>query len=467
MNGIHETLDYEEMTEVCSLNQDNYICPPDVLRVRHRPEKESCSYQLVLSKLTRTESNLRNCFTTKLPEMTSQQYLMKKNEVVISSPIEDWLQYHCVDRTKNDKRFLKIGVNKMPTYEGCHYETSELQMRNPAQNTLTISDPGSERGLKIIQDLDSLDSLLESQLPKNLNLTNLQNDLKKYSSHLELADRTVDKITKEVDNLDSIRTMSDFSPTSLDLTRPFHTSNWVAFIFWIMVIMAIALTWSIIRNFQWYKKLVEPGCCKLWSLLKAVLSLDLCRKKKPIERAFSSFWDIGEPPAARDTRQDSKQEQMELLSPLLLQKNVPTPDESSLFEGRTIGEPWKTVQAVYGNWQMRAVLHDHEQRTCPIYYNPRSRVVSTQDGRTLRNVTIPSKEDIEAFYTIVKGSKHPPVIMEGSVIRHKMYPNLYYNTRLKGWINEETQSSVPGLNSPLGHPLYIPTIEDSTQNQSN
>jgi hypothetical protein len=78
-----------------------------------------------------------------------------------------------VDRTKNDRKLLKISVNKMPTYEGCHYETSELQMRNPAQNTLTISDPGSERGLKIIQDLDSLDSLLESQLPKNLNLTNL------------------------------------------------------------------------------------------------------------------------------------------------------------------------------------------------------------------------------------------------------------------------------------------------------
>ncbi len=246
MNGIHETLDYEEMKEVCSLNQDSYMCPPDVLRVRHRPENESCSYQLVLSKLTRTESNLRSCFTTKLPEMTSQQFLMKRNEIVISSPTEDWLQYHCVDRTKNDRKFLKIGVNKMPTYEGCLHETSELQMRNPAQNTLTISDPGSERGLKIIRDLDSLDGLLESQLPKNLNLTNLQNDLKKYSSHLDLADRTVDKIIKEVDTLDSIRTMSDFSPTSLDLTRPFHTSNWVAFIFWIMVIMAIALTWSII-----------------------------------------------------------------------------------------------------------------------------------------------------------------------------------------------------------------------------
>jgi hypothetical protein len=195
--------------------------------------------------------------------------------------------------------------------------------------------------------------------------------------------------------------------------------------------------------------------------------MDVCRKKKPIERAFSSFWDIGEPPAARDNRQDSNQEQMELLSPPELQKNVPTPDESSLFKGRTMGEPWKTVQAVYGNWQMRAVLHDHEQRTCPIYYNPRSRVISTQDGRTLRNVTKPSKEDIEAFYTIVKNSKHPPTMMEGTVIRHKMHPNLSYNTRLKGWINEDTQSSVPGLNSPLGHPLFIPTIEDSTQDQSS
>ncbi len=50
---------------------------------------------------------------------------------------------------------------------------------------------------------------------------------------------------------------------------------------------------------------------------------------------------------------------------------------------------------------------------------------------------------------LVKSSKHPPTMMEGTVIRHKMYPNLYYNTRLKGWINEDTQSSVPGLNSPL------------------
>jgi hypothetical protein len=119
------------------------------------------------------------------------------------------------------------------------------------------------------------------------------------------------------------------------------------------------------------------------------------------------------------------------------------------------------------NWQMRAVLHDHEQRTCPIYYNPRSRIISTQDGRTLRNVTKPSKEDIEVFYQAVKNSKNPPTMMEGGVIRHKMYPNLYYNTRLKGWINEETQSSVPGLNSPLGYPLFIPSTEDSTQDQNN
>ncbi len=82
-----------------------------------------------------------------------------------------------------------------------------------------------------------------------------------------------------------------------------------------------------------------------------------------------------------------------------------------------MGEPWNTV---HGNWQMRAVLHDHEQRTCPIYmyYNPRSRVISTQDGRTLRNVTKPSKEDIETFYLAAKSSKNPPTMMEGGVIRH-------------------------------------------------
>ena len=204
MNGIHESMEYEEIQEVCTPYQDNYLCPPDVMHIGHQPKPDSCPYQLVLSKLTDTEANLEKCFTTKIEEMKSQRFLMKKKEIIISSPAEDWLQYHCIDSSKNKKMNLKIGVNRMPTYAGCHYETSELQMRNPAQSSITILEPGSDRGLKIIQDLDSLDSLLESQLPKELNLTTLQQDLVKYNVHLDSTNKKISQIASEVDTLESV-----------------------------------------------------------------------------------------------------------------------------------------------------------------------------------------------------------------------------------------------------------------------
>ena len=457
MNGIHETIKYEDIPDVCVTYQDSYICPPDILYLGHRPDSESCSYQLVLSKLTSSEVKLGSCFATRLADMKAQKFLMKENEVVISSPKEDWLQYHCVDQSLNQKKVLKIGVNRLPTRSGCHYETSELQLRNPAQSSLTIHEKGSDRGLKIIQDLDSLDSLLEDQLPKELNLTTLQFDLAKYSTHLESTNKEVDKIARQVDTLESIRTMSEFSPTSLDLTRPFHTSNWVAFIFWILVIMAIVLAWSIIRHFSWYSKIVEPGCSALWkTLVRFICQTIPCKKEAPaLKKAYSSMWEVYDP-KSRITQQDFRGEQLELLSPVRKANSVPTSDVSSPSQMKPIGEPWKTVQALYGNWQMRAVLQDSQHRSYPIYYNPRSGVVSTQDGKILENVIKPTTEDIDYFYQIVKSSKTPPTIVENGVIKHKTYPNLYYNTGLKVWMNEETQSSIPGLNPPQNYPLYTP-----------
>jgi hypothetical protein len=171
------------------------------------------------------------------------------------------------------------------------------------------------------------------------------------------------------------------------------------------------------------------------------------------------MWRIYDP-MNKAHKQDLNREQIELLNPVLDQGNVPVPDLSSLSRVNPAGETWKTIQALYGNWQMRAVLQDSQQKPCAIYYNPRSRLVTSQDGRVLENVNKPSNEDIEYFYQIVKNSKNPPTVIEKGVIKHKSYPNLYYNTGLKVWMNEETQSSVPGLNAPKGFLLYIPKNEE-------
>ncbi len=457
MNGIHETLEYEEIKDVCTSYQENYLCPPDVLHLGHSPKNDSCSYQLVLSKLTQTDADLRSCFATKIAKMTDQRFLIKKDEIVISSPAQDWLQYLCVDKQMNEKRALKIGVNRLPTYENCHYETSELQLRNPAQSTVAISEQGSDRGLQIIKDLDSLNGLLQDQLPKEINLTALQLDLSKYSIHEEQADRAVDRVAKDVDTLESIRTMAEFSPTSLDLTRPYHTSNWVACIFWIMIILALVLVWSLIRHCTWYIKLIALICSKTVKLLaKIAYKLRNCRREDPgLQRAYSSMWEMYDP-KSRAKQQEPDKEQTELLSTNLDPKSMPVQDMSSLSRINPGGETWKPAQALYENWQMRAVLKDSDQKPCPIYYNPRSQIVTNQHGRILENVHRPTPEDIAHFYQIVKSSKVPPTKKDNGRIRHRLHPNLYYNTTLRVWINEETQSSIPGLNAPEGYELALP-----------
>jgi hypothetical protein len=461
MNGIHETIDYREVREACTPYQESYICPPDVLHLGHGPKNDSCPYQLVLSKLTNTEPSLKTCFAVRLSQMTQQRFLMKTDEIIISSPNEDWLQYHCVDKSQNGREALKKGVNRLPSFKGCQYETSELQIRNPAQSSVTIAEQGADQGLNIIENLDSLDSILQDQLPKEINLTVLHQDLLKYDIHEKSADKTIDEITKEVDSLESIRTLSEFNPLHLDLSRPFHTSNWVACIFWIMTVLAIILSCSIVRHCGWYKKRAKPILKRAWKTTKGIVAvLCKCKKEKPtLKEAYSSMWRIYDP-MNKAHRQDLNREQIELLNPVLDQGNVPVPDLSSLSRVNPAGETWKTIQALYGNWQMRAVLQDPQQKPCAIYYNPRSRLVTSQDGRVLENVNKPSNEDIEYFYQIVKNSKNPPTVIDKGVIKHKSYPNLYYNTGLKVWMNEETQSSVPGLNAPKGFLLYIPKSEE-------
>jgi hypothetical protein len=235
--------------------------------------------------------------------------------------------------------------------------------------------------------------------------------------------------------------------------------------FWILMIMALIMTCSCLKNFKWYNRIIEPGCVAVWKSLATILcKMNPCGKKKTtMKRAYSSIWEIYDP-KQKNIAAEPIGEQMELLNPAqkknLNQNCVPVPDISSLSRIKPTGEPWKTIQALYGNWQLRAVLHDSHQKSYPIYYNPRSKTVTTQEGKILENVIKPSREDIDYFYQIVKNSKVPPSVLDDGVIRHKVHPNLYYNTGLKVWMNEDTKSSIPGLNAPQNFSLYIPPLEE-------
>ena len=481
MNSIHETLQYEEVKNVCTPRDEDYLCPPDTLHVNHKPEASSCPYQLVLFKLTASNVSLRNCFQAKIVDLKAQRFIIKEDELVISSPVEDLVQYHCVNRKLNRQKKLLVGVNKLSVHPGCHYETSQLQIRNSISSSVRITEPRSDRGLAIIQDLDSLDSLLESQLPEGVNLTSLQFDLEKYGTHLLTADSTIDRISKQVNDLDSIRTLSEFSPISLDLSRPFHTSNWVAFMFWIMVIMLLALIWSIIRHFGWYAKFVSPIFTQAGRLFIHCCCNYGRQANRVIQRTYSSMWDVCEMPVTRvefrsrpsvsdrlaaaisrptgPVHQDSATELEPLRSEPPLSAS-PADCTPSLSKTHLTSELWKPILATYGNWQMKAVLKDAQRQPYPIFFDPLEDKVTDCDGKTLQNIVKPKKEDIEHFYKIVKSSKLPPTTIEDGVIHHRNYPFLYFNTEKRMWINRDTLSTLPGLNPPEGFGLRIPDQQE-------
>ena len=257
--------------------------------------------------------------------------------------------------------------------------------------------------------------------------------------------------------------MSEFSPTGLDLDRPFHTSNWVAFMFWIMVIMGLILFYSLVRHHGWFIKLSKYIFGKAKKLPMTVFNFLCGTPSGPrLHQVYNSMWGVYEPNNSISQEDSSKELQMELLNPGRNQRNVPIPDLHPLTHANPTGEAWKTTQALYGNWQMRAVLKNKENKSCPLYYNPISRAVIDQQGKTMQDITPPTQEDIDHFYSIVLTSKAPPTNSCGDTIRHRDYPSLRYSKRLKTWINEETQSSVPGLNAPEGFSLQKPNTTEPT-----
>jgi hypothetical protein len=114
------------------------------------------------------------------------------------------------------------------------------------------------------------------------------------------------------------------------------------------------------------------------------------------------------------------------------------------------------VRAIYGNWQLRAVIHDNQQHPYPVYYNPKTGLLTDLDGTSL-NVPGPTREDIDSYYSIVTNSRLPPLFKdEQQKFRHKIYQFLYFDIKHTSWIDEKTMSAIPGIPAPQGCTLYKP-----------
>ena len=181
-------------------------------------------------------------------------------------------------------------------------------------------------------------------------------------------------------------------------------------------------------------------------------------------RATSSIWEVSWK-KSQLTLPEIQSEKTESGQPLTSEGSTPTPDSFTPTRTSPKGEPWTAVKGTYGNWQLRAILHENDGQPFAVYYNPRTGKVTDKNGLTL-HLLGPSESDVKSFYSIVNSLKVPPMVTDpDGTIRHQVLPFLYFSKELGTWMNEQTQSSVPGLPAPPGLKLFRPAVKAESESE--
>ena len=112
--------------------------------------------------------------------MPTQKYLINSHLLVISSPKMDQIRYTCVDSALDKTLNISYGINSLKVIKNCHYETSELQIRNKITNSAELTQDSNTSPLDIIQSLNNINSVCGNDLPDSTNLTALRQKLLLY-----------------------------------------------------------------------------------------------------------------------------------------------------------------------------------------------------------------------------------------------------------------------------------------------
>ena len=127
----------------------------------------------MISKTLNSDSDLSICPLTRFKLMLTQKYLINTHSLLISSPKEDKIRFTCVDSALDKTQNISYGINSLKVIKGCHYETSELQIRNKITNSAELTQDSNNSPLDIIQSLNNINSVLDNDRPDSTNFTAL------------------------------------------------------------------------------------------------------------------------------------------------------------------------------------------------------------------------------------------------------------------------------------------------------
>jgi hypothetical protein len=374
--------------------------------------------------------------------MPTQKYLINSHSLVISSPKKDTIRYTCTESALDKTENISYGINSLEVIKDCHYETSELQIRNKMIHSAELTQDSYNSPLDIIQSLNNINSLLDNDRSESANFTALRQKLLLYGKNIISEDQTIDEIALQVQNLDLLRTLTEFSPTTLDLSRPFHTSNWMAAIFWTLIILAIVLFWSVIRHFSWYKTKVAPKIVSVFSY--ATKFRCSCKKAEPISNQHNTT--------------NLAEASIPLMDLNAVQPQTIENQNLNTSEPEYIPD-WNITRSQYQNFEISAQIILNTE-LFSLSYNPTTDQLFCNRILTHLNFRKPGKNLITSYYGLLSSSDCSPSVRDNSGnIIHAKYANLHYFPSSNQWFDVVKNTKVWGLTPPAAK-----ILDNSTMN---
>jgi hypothetical protein len=356
-----------------------------------------------------------SCVPDKVFLTKKQYYLLKGDQLYIANPLDsDTLTQDCPLRTKKEEAIpLPKGLILIDRDPACHLETSQLVVPN-TRSSPTALDLGStltDLEISQIEKIESSKTFLERGITiDNTPFEKMDDVLEAYHENIGANLRAVDDLSKEVERINSIDTLSNYVP--LDLSKYSKSSSSVLSFMDILGYCLIAV--GLVVAILFCKAVLPDNCCLLsYQCLRDAL------KKKPRSKR---------PSAPPKPSEEDPQQLIELMT----------------YEASLRPSPWIFLKDEMGTLTLSQMINP----SLKVDFDFNLNAVIDPEGRKYPKIEPPSSGMTALYLSEVEKTRLPPLTRDSAGLAClQSHPAIKFTATLD-WINTLTNKKVWGLRRP-------------------
>ncbi len=457
INSINEVIVTEEARNECIRVQDDIACNPKHVRIIKTAgliqTKDKFVPKLKHNNLLCAVHILKNgsepmaCGIEIQSTLEYQMYVIKHNYLFLASPILDTLISQCTDKKVDSRQNIKIGLNKLSLIKNCHYETTQLVIYGVKSTSVAEKLTDFEE-IDTVNDLSSMDLMLEKNIPAIGNLTVVREQLKKYNESISSNRKTVEELSKTLGLVEKIHQISEFDPGSLNFSQPMATSNVVTVIFWTLILLVLGLI-----IYGSYKK-CPTKCTNCLVIPFIVLKHMCCVCVGVVQQAAKSTY-VAAPQSEWETQQNNIRPTNE--RPIVRNAPADNPNvihnysfrETQFLQLNPLPLQWTIQAAAYEALSIQTAVAFSDTQTKRVKFDPISYTAMDMENNSLDYIPSPPASILDRYINMLKAMPSAATFTDNErIIRHKKFMFLTFNTESYTWFNTQTNSFITGIPNP-------------------